>query len=325
MAASRTIRLNSWLIQEEWTQAPVHYRMWVLTYPTVAIGWSHQRTLGGTMKVAKKFFSKRHPFSSVSGVWLLVAGVVLMLLAAIGDWTEFGPYPSSPPRQSERFDPGLIKVIDSYPSLLREARHLQVDNDSPEVTMNRLYGLVVDRFTHREASHTLFSNWLAFGLGFLHPGFSHIWSVDLMVRKGHSLLCDQSSYLLLRLAHDHGFRVRHVGLNGHVVMEAWYDGDWHLYDPDLEVVPVDSQGRVLSVEKLSHEKGLLQAYYGRHEMVEIVGSLQDDNYVSYPKGARFTWQAELLSRLEPVMQVMKYLFPVIMILFGIRLLLRQLY
>jgi len=71
-----------------------------------------------------------------------------------------------------------------------------------------------------------------------------------------------------------------VGLNGHVVMEAWYEGDWHLYDPDLEVLPVNSQGHVMSVEKLSHEKELLQSYYGPHGMMEIVGSLQDDNYVS---------------------------------------------
>ena len=102
-------------------------------------------------------------------------------------------------------------------------------------------------------------------------------------------------------------------------MEAWYDNDWHLYDPDLEVVPVDLQGRVLSIEKLSHEKSLLHDLYGKHGMVDIVGSLQDDNYVSYPEAARFTWQAELLSRLEPALQVMKFLVPIMMMIAGIRL------
>jgi hypothetical protein len=75
----------------------------------------------------------------------------------------------------------------------------------------------------------------------------------------------------------------------------------------------------MSVEKLSHEKELLQSYYGRHGMMEIVGSLQDDNYVSYPESARFTWQAELLSRLEPALQILKYLLPLMMVIVGIRL------
>jgi hypothetical protein len=54
-------------------------------------------------------------------------------------------------------------------------------------------------------------------------------------------------------------------------------------------------------------------------MMEIVGSLQDDNYVSYPESARFTWQAELLSRLEPALQILKYLLPLMMVIVGIRL------
>lgn len=253
------------------------------------------------------------------GVGLLVTGSLLLVVAVIGEWTPWGDYSSAPARRWERFAPASAQAIRSYPTLLAESRQGQHTEAGPMQTMNRLYQLVAERFTHQEASHTLFSNWFAFGLGFLNSGFSHIWSVDLMLRKGHSLLCDQSSYLLLRLAHDHGFRVRHVGLNGHVVMEAWYDNDWHLYDPDLEVVPVDLQGRVLSIEKLSHEKGLLHDLYGKHGMVDIVGSLQDDNYVSYPEAARFTWQAELLSRLEPALQVMKFLVPIMMMIAGIRL------
>jgi hypothetical protein len=244
---------------------------------------------------------------------------MLLLVAVIGDCTRLGDYLSSPPRKWERFVPDSALEVKSYAQLLAQSRQGQPRNEGPRQAMNRLYRLVTDRFTHREASHTFFSNWLAYGLGYLNSGFSHIWSVDLMVRKGHSLLCDQSSYLLLRLAHDHGVRSRHVGLNGHVVMEAWYEDDWHLYDPDLEVLPVNSQGHVMSVEKLSHEKELLQSYYGRHGMMEIVGSLQDDNYVSYPESARFTWQAELLSRLEPALQILKYLLPLMMVIVGIRL------
>lgn len=265
---------------------------------------------------------KRGTLATWSVAGMLAVGLVLLIAAALGDWTQLGDYPSAPPRRGERFNAGLVREIRSYDDLLRKSRVDQGVNLSAEGIMNRLYGLVTERFTHREASHTFLSNWVAFGLGAIHPSLAHIWDVDLMVRKGYSLLCDQASFLLLRLAHDHGIKVRHVGLNGHVVMEAWYGGDWHLYDPDLEVVPMDSAGLILSVEGLSRDRSLLDTYYGRHGMVEIVGSREDDNYVSYPEGARFTWQAELLSRLETVSQGVKYFVPMVLLLVVLRLLIR---
>ena len=273
---------------------------------------------GGVTK--KNFAESRVICPGWLGAGFLIVGFCLLVSAVAGDWTRLGDYLSAPARNWERYEPDSAGVIQSYADLLDETRQQPPAVEaSPRETMDRLYWLVVKRFTHREASHTFFSNWIAFGLGIINPGFSHIWDVDLMVGKGHSLLCDQSSYLLLRLAHDHGIKVRHVGLDGHVVMEAWYAGDWHLYDPDLEVVPVDPAGQVLSVDRLAKEKNLLEHYYGRHGMVEIVGSRENDNYVSYPEAARFTWQAEVLARLEKVTQVMKYLVPVLLLLIGLRL------
>ena len=49
----------------------------------------------------------------------------------------------------------------------------------------------------------------------------------------------------MQLADKAGIRPRHVGLFGHVVMEAWYDGEWHMYDPDFEVIALDDSGSVL--------------------------------------------------------------------------------
>jgi hypothetical protein len=187
--------------------------------------------------------------------------------------------------------------------------------------MLALYGLVTERFTHRAARHTFFSNWLLSGMGAIHPAFAHIRVPETMVRRGYSLLCGQSSYVLLRLAMDNGIRARHVGLNGHVVMEAWYDNDWHLFDPDLEVVPRNVKGEIPGVEELARNQELLHQYYGDYHgtnasMVEILGSREDNTYMSYPPGAWFGWKSNVLFWFEKFAEHLKFVLPVLMVIPG---------
>ena len=77
-------------------------------------------------------------------------------------------------------------------------RHAQLKSgDSPVIIMNKLYELVIRRFTHKNARHNLFSNFILYGMGKIHDAFAHIWDTEIMLSKGSALLCDQSSYLLL--------------------------------------------------------------------------------------------------------------------------------
>lgn len=195
-----------------------------------------------------------------------------------------------------------------------------------ENAMVALYELVAERFTHMAARHTVFSNWILASMGKTHPAFAHIRNPATMVRRGHSLLCGQSSYVLLRLARENGIGARHVGLKGHVVMEAWYEDDWHLFDPDFEVVPRDKEGRVLSVESLAQSPDLLEEYYGGHEgdealMVEILGSRENNTYMSYPPGAWFEWKSNVLYWFERLAEWLKFVGPVVLITLGAWLLL----
>lgn len=255
----------------------------------------------------------------VLGVVALCLGALLLAIASAGHWTSIGDYAGGPPRQGELYDPHLTASIASYSDLLELTRSRLPISASEQEIMDVLYRTVAARFTHGEASHNIVSNWILASLGRLHSTFSHIWAPRIMVAKGHSLLCDQSSYLLLSLALENGVRARHVGLNGHVVMEAWYDSDWHLYDPDLEVVPYDATGRILSVEELALNPVLLANYYGRHGVVDIVGSRQDNTYVGFPLGARFEWKSQLLADFEAVMEVAKFVIPLAMMLSGLLL------
>lgn len=251
------------------------------------------------------------------GVFLCVLGAALLLVAGVGQWTVLGKYESAGPRKWERFDPNLENTINSFSKLVEITKKKFPENASAREKMDVLYSTVTDRFTHKDATHTLFSNWILYFAGKLHREFSHIYDPDLLISKGHSLFCDQSSYILLKLALANGIKSRHVGLDGHVVMEAWYDSDWHLYDPDLEVLPLDSAGKVLSVAQLALNQKLLDKYYGPYGAAQIVGSRENNTYATFPKGARFEWKSNVLAYVEKLMEVLKFAIPLAFIIVGL--------
>ena len=254
----------------------------------------------------------------LGGIFAFV-GVLLLGVACLGQWTSYGDGVSDVKRDWEHFEPGLVAQVQDYAALVKAVdAQMTGQPDTPAARMQVMYDLIVNRFTHNEAQHNLASNWILYGAGFIHPTFRHMWDPDRFVSQGYSLLCDQSSYLLLHLAMAHGIKARHVGLQGHVVMEAWYDGDWHLYDPDLEVIPQDETGRVLSLDELGRNEHLVVKYYGPHEgMAGLIRHRGNHLYMSTPEAARFEWKGNLLAIFEQVAEVMKFVLPLLMITFGL--------
>lgn len=274
------------------------------------------------MKCSKKSF----------GVGLIVSGGILIVITFLGQWSDAGEYKSNPPQNWERFDPALVEKTSDLDSLFRAAEERAsspLEKMPPKEAMKILYKTVIDRFTHGgTANHNLFSNWILWGLGMLHPAFARIVDPDVLLKNGHSAFCSQTSYLLLRMAQKAGIRPRHVGLFGHVVMEAWYEGDWHLYDPDLEVAAENEKGSVLSVEELSWNKELvLKVYAGRGEdsyikkIAGIITSREDNTFMSYPIGSHFVWKKQVLAEIEKTAEVFKFVIPGLLILVGIAFLL----
>jgi len=205
------------------------------------------------------------------------------------------------------------------------------DEFSNKQIMNELYDIVTYRFIHGDqAKHNIFSNWLLYLLGFGHPAFALIHDPDVLLHNGHSALCSEQSYLLLTLAERSGIRARHVGLNGHVVIEAWYSGEWHMYDPDLEVVPEVPGRGVISVEALSREPELIRTLYqGRgspdyvDSIVRIFISREDNTFMSYPRLAHFEWKTNVLSHFERIANRLKWIIPLFMLTAGVLILVRR--
>ncbi len=71
--------------------------------------------------------------------------------------------------------------------------------------------------------------------------------------------CDDSANSFMMLARQAGLPARIWSLSGHVVSEALYDGDWHMFDADGEVFyRSDKDKTVAGVKRLSRNSGLIR-------------------------------------------------------------------
>ncbi len=71
--------------------------------------------------------------------------------------------------------------------------------------------------------------------------------------------CDDCAATFSELTRAAGIKSRIHGLSGHVVGEAYYNGAWHMYDPDHEVVYRTKEGKVASVADLEMRPQIITA------------------------------------------------------------------
>lgn len=71
--------------------------------------------------------------------------------------------------------------------------------------------------------------------------------------------CDDAAENFAALAEAAGLKARVWGLNGHVVAESFYDGAWHMFDPDMRCYFRGADGRILGVEALAKDPSPITA------------------------------------------------------------------
>jgi Transglutaminase-like superfamily len=96
--------------------------------------------------------------------------------------------------------------------------------------------------------------------------------------------CDDSATNFAVLAKGAGLRARVWGLSGHVVAETYFDGGWHMFDPDGEIYYLeDDNETIASVETLQRRPDLLRRYRSpimdAEKLVRIY-TTTEDNQVS---------------------------------------------
>jgi hypothetical protein len=255
-----------------------------------------------------------------AGIVLIAIGSCLLAVSLLGRWTSLGKYPGFPPRPWERFNPVLAETTPDLASLYRaaQARVPQPLRETPAAdAMQVLYETVADRFTHGDrATYSPFGNWVLWALGGMNRRARDIQDPDVLLRGGHSALCGDVSFILMRLAGMAGIPTRHVLLDGHIVMEARHDGSWHAFDPDLEVVVRDEAGVVLSAETLARRPDIVRrSYSGRCDpanietIVAIYTSAANNKYLAYPEQSIFSPQVQRPGRVEQAAHFAVFIIP----------------
>lgn len=240
-----------------------------------------------------------------SALGLVLAGAILLAAALAG---HSGLYTGL-----DRLANGAPRSVES---LFAQAAGQDFKTLSPEDQMQRLYSAVTDRIPHSGlSSHTVFTNWIMWALGTVDSDLGTIRMPNNLLRYTDSAICSQQSYLLLTLAEKAGIPSRHVGLIGHVVMESWYDGAWHMYDPTFGIVPTFN-GTVASVAGLRENGSLLAQYDEWPDIKTAFQQPQRHNYIAYPAGGYFVWKAQVLYHAEQAADWLKFALPAAFIAFG---------
>jgi hypothetical protein len=260
--------------------------------------------------------------------WSCIAlGTALLGLTAAGHFTPIGRFASfEPARPLDRLDQALVARTRSLEALFLEAERAsggRFADMTPWQVMHTLHDVTGRRFSHSlDARHSIFSNWiLRLGDALLRPVAPTLGTAGphALLKQGHSAACTQVSYVLLRLAMRAGIQTRHVGLRGHSVMEAWYDDDWHMYDPDFEVFAGASPDAVLSTDEFARQPELVEAVYRGRATLEYVRRIFDRSqmtFVAHPRGATCHWKGNVFLVIESVAEVLKFALPLLIGLFG---------
>jgi hypothetical protein len=73
--------------------------------------------------------------------------------------------------------------------------------------------------------------------------------------------CDDSATNFMVLAEQAGLKARVWGLSGHVVPEAFFEGDWRMLDPDGEIYYLEDDGRAIAgLKTLEQRPDLIRKY-----------------------------------------------------------------
>jgi hypothetical protein len=153
------------------------------------------------------------------------------------------------------------------------------EQKSPAAYAMLLGSLVSKRFYHAYLEYKPGNNFLAWAAARLRgTTWNEIWVADHIL-KSQGALCGQQSVVQMELLKRKGYPVRSVYFNDpqngqHFALEAFYDNDWHFFDPDLAPdEQVLGKAGHPSIEKMGKDTALLIKAYAKRDHRKMVGLL----------------------------------------------------
>jgi hypothetical protein len=122
--------------------------------------------------------------------------------------------------------------------------------------------LAVLKFLHKVGVHQ-------HGLKLVHEDGRKV-SDPLVLLEANVMHCGQVAGVAVDLFESAGYEARTVCLEGHVVAEIWYDGDWHIFDGDSMggngLSPMSPDGSIPSMVELTEHPEWIDALPHRFEL-----------------------------------------------------------
>jgi hypothetical protein len=183
--------------------------------------------------------------------------------------------------KDELFDNGLARInslekLELYTDSLSRAVNAD-PRRTPQTYTTIVSNTVRERFYHGYLTYTLGNNFLAMLAGKI-TGRSYdavIEADDIL--KANEADCRQQCLVMMELFRSKSYPVRAVFLDdrkrygGHYTFEAYYDKDWHLFDPDAEPnTDVLLQGQRPSIAKLVADTAMLVKAYANHDRERVL-------------------------------------------------------
>ena len=271
----------------------------------------------------------RRLIRALLGWCLVLFGVFVFSLAALGEWTDFfRPAPAQSYTGSDRLDANLVRAAHDLKSLLQSVRDEsggRFDQMAAPDKMRLLHDAVCRRFLHSvDAPYTMKSNWIYGILNHAVAPFTSwrqgYFDPDMLLRYSDRAVCSQQSYVLVCLARLANIESRHVALEGHVIMGAWYENNWHMYDPDLEATAAQDPNSDEGSRELSKHPERLEKIYKDKLRPEVLPAIFDRSkitIVAQPPGAYWHWKGYLSIRLEKFVYYLKFILPPLICLAGL--------
>lgn len=180
---------------------------------------------------------------------------------------------NQPILRNEEYDPSLLQ-INSMDKLNLYAENIcKKVKDGNQISKEALYPeilteIVRKRFYHNYYAYGMGDNFMAWGVSkVIQRSWNEVWVADDILKSSYAQ-CGQQSLVIMELLMKKGYPVRKVFLKSqknkfeHFVLEAYYDGSWHMFDPDFEpnMALLKSLKRP-SVEQIARDTAMIAGLY----------------------------------------------------------------
>lgn len=153
-------------------------------------------------------------------------------------------YPELPMKRIEEYD-SRLHYLNSVSKLESYTDSIAAKTEGNGLSEKALYPVVLcevvkKRFYDGLHTYTIGNNFLAYlATKISGRSWNEVWNTNDILKSGNAF-CGQQSLVMMDILIKKGYQVRAVKMfsktynAGHYAFEAYYEGKWHYYDPNME-------------------------------------------------------------------------------------------